>query len=353
MIRDLSLTRRMRPAAAFLWLAVLLLPACAKIAPPSGGPPDLEPPRVAETEPDSGASGVPLDFRPSITFTEAMEPRSTMDAVEIAPAVLIKQRKWSGRTLTLVPDQPLDSAQTYTLYVSSTARDRHGNEYGGGATVVFSTASTFPPGSIAGELTGKGFSEEGCYLWCYVEGRSPDTTARDFDALGIVDEDSRFKIVGLAVPGTYRLWAFADLNGNRSFEERSDVLTPIDTTFVLTPEAMHADSIELIVVNPRAPGDVTGMVIDSLGDSTGVLRVVARQESDTTRTLMVDAAEDGEFEMRLDPGAWLLTAVRDLNANGLFDRGREPISDRIRIVVEPAGRSDDHELILRPRGAGP
>lgn len=336
-----------------LLVGVFLLPACAKIAPPSGGPPDLDPPRVEKSEPDSGAAGVPIDFHPSITFTEPMEPRSTIEAVEIAPGVPIKQRRWSGRTLTLVPEQPLDSAQTYTLFVSGTARDRHGNPYGGGATVVFSTAATFPPGSIAGQLTGKGLDEEGCYLWCYAAGRTPDTTARDFDALGIVDEESRFEIVGLAVPGTYRLWAFADLNGNRSFEERSDVLTPIDTTFVLTAEGTRADSIELIVVNPRAPGELHGTVIDSLGDSTGVLRIVARLESDTTRSIMVDAEEDGDFEMRLDPGPWLLEAFRDLNANGQFDRERENSTARVRVVIEPAGRLDDIELRLRPRGGGP
>jgi len=155
------------------------------------------------------------------------------------------------------------------------------------------------------------------------------------------------------VPGRYRLWAFADLNGNRSFEERSDVLAPIDTTFVLSPENPRADSIALTVINPRAPGELYGTVIDSLGDSTGVLRVIARLESDTTRTQYADTNSDGKFEMRLDPGTWLLEAFRDLNTNGQFDRERESSSARLRVVVEPAGRTDDLELRLRPRGGGP
>jgi hypothetical protein len=284
-----------------------------------------------------------------------MEPRSTMESVAIAPVVPIKQRRLSGRTLTLAFEEPLDSARTYTLFVSGTARDRHGNEYGGGATVVFSTAATFPPGSIAGEVKGKGFSEEGCYLWCYdaTTGRVPDTTARDFDALGIADEEGRFEIVGLDVPGRYRLWAFADLNGNRSFEDRSDILAAIDTTFELSTERPRAEGFTLNVLNPRAPGVVKGTVVDSLADSTGVLTIVARFASDTTKVKTAEAAKDGTFELRLDPGTWLVYAYRDLQPNGRWDAGRERVSDRRQVVVEPAGRIDDLELEMRAPTVGP
>src|SRR5439155_13721320 len=47
--------RWIRPGEALLLLALICpLTSCAKRGPPSGGPPDLEPPRVVSTFPDSG-----------------------------------------------------------------------------------------------------------------------------------------------------------------------------------------------------------------------------------------------------------------------------------------------------------
>jgi hypothetical protein len=82
--------------------ATLALGACARKESPSGGPPDLDAPTLVSSTPDSGASGVPVDVRPTLTFSEGMEPRSTGDAVSIAPPVEIRQRRWSKHTLTLV-----------------------------------------------------------------------------------------------------------------------------------------------------------------------------------------------------------------------------------------------------------
>src|SRR5262249_41095896 len=88
---------------------VLAMPACgrARRAPPSGGPPDVTPPKVVASVPDSGAARVGRTDPLVITFSEPMEPRSTSDAVSIVPYVPIKQRRWSGRTLTVVPAESL------------------------------------------------------------------------------------------------------------------------------------------------------------------------------------------------------------------------------------------------------
>src|SRR5206468_751100 len=142
----------------------LALASCAKKAPPSGGPPDIEPPRVVGSDPDSGASGVPRDARLSITFSEGMEPRSTGESVALAPRVPVRQQRWTGRTLTLALAETLRHDQTYTLFVGGGARDRHGNALGAGAAIVFSTAATFPTGLIAGTIEARGFAAAGTYL---------------------------------------------------------------------------------------------------------------------------------------------------------------------------------------------
>ena len=349
---------RLRPCnarALCLAAAGLALVGCAKKEPPSGGPPDLESPRLVSSVPDSGAAGVPVDVTPTLTFSEGMEPRSSAEAVSFAPPLEIRQRRWRGRTLVLVMAKPLVRDRIYTMFVAGTARDRHGNNYGTGKTVVFSTGPLFPPGLIEGKIDARGFAAGGSYVWVYdqAQGHAPDSTARDFDALGLAQDDGSFRVSGLKVPGRYRLWTFADLNGNRSFEPASDILAAIDTTFDLTAESPRASGVELLVVNPRAPGTVSGTVVDSLADSTGIVHVVATSAADTTKRVLVQAGGDGTFELKLDGGKWRVRAFRDLDADRVWQPGRERASALVELDLEPAALVTGFKLTLGPRPGGP
>ena len=332
---------------------VLLATSCARRAPPSGGPPDLIPPRIVSSQPDSGQARVPLDARLSITFSKGMEPNASGDAVSLAPRIGFRQRRWSGRTLTVVLEEPLRAGQTYTLLVGPSARDRHGNNLALGRAIVFSTADSFPAGVIEGRIVARGFAVEGTYLWCYRGDRAPDSTARDFDALGLAGDQGRFRILGLPVPGRYRLWAFGDLNRNRSFEPDKDVLAPADTTIELTPEHPVAQDLMLRAVNPRAPGHVRGIVNDPTGDTLGVLRVIAVAEDDSTRRVLVDAGAKGTFDLELASGNWLVRAWRDADRNRAWRTDVEPASELEHVRLTPAAEISDVRLTLKRWSQGP
>lgn len=343
------MSRARRVAAA---LALLLVSAgCARKGAPSGGPPDLVPPRVEACSPDSAKARVPLDARLSVTFSEGMEPRSTGEAVSLAPRVDIRQRRWRGRELTLVLEEPMRANQTYTLFVGPSARDRHGNPLTSGFTVVFSTADSFPPGVLEGVIEARGFAVAGTYVWCYRDGRAPDSTARDFDALGLADEQGRFRIPGLPVPGSYRLWAFADLNRNRSFEPEKDVLAPADTIIELTATRPVVRELMARVVDPRAPGHVRGIVTDPTGDTLGVLRVIAIAERDTTRRVFVAPDDAGTFDLQLEPGRWQVRAWRDADGNRAWRMDAEPASEVHYYQVTPAQEINDVRLVLKRWGS--
>jgi hypothetical protein len=333
--------------------SLLLATSCARRAPPSGGPPDIIPPRIMSSQPDSGQARVPLDARLSITFSKGMEPNASGDAVSLAPRIGFRQRRWSGRTLTVVLEERLRADQTYTLFVGPSARDRHGNNLLLGRAIVFSTADSFPPGVIEGRIVARGFAVEGTYLWCYRGARAPDSTARDFDALGLAGDQGLFRILGLPVPGSYRLWAFGDLNRNRSFEPDKDVLAPADTTIELTPERPVARDLMLRAVNPRAPGHVRGIVSDPTGDTLGVLRVIAVAEDDSTRRVLLDADAKGTFDLELASGNWLVRAWRDLDRNRAWRTDVEPASELEHIRLAPAAEISDVRLTLKRWSQGP
>lgn len=331
--------------------AAMVAPGCAKKGLPSGGPPDLDPPTILSVSPDSGAAGVGRGTRLSLTFSEGMEPRSASDAVEIAPKVDIRQRRWSGRTLTLVLADSLQPEQSYTMFVGLSARDRHGNGLRQARAVVFTTAAAFPPGIIEGKVQAVGFTAPGTYLWCYPDTLAPDSTARDFEAVGLADDDGAFRISGLK-PGRYRVWAFADLNRNRSFEPGTDVLAPAETTLTISPQVPVASGLTLKVVNPKATGRFQGAIQDSVLGDGGQLRLIVTSERDTTRKLLYDVPDRGGFDFKFDPGVYAVRAFRDLDRNKAWKRDTEPASPEIRITITPGGLLENVVFRLdRPAGA--
>lgn len=342
--------RRLLGSAALL---LVLAAGCARKQAPSGGPPDLEPPVVLSVLPDSGATAVDRTGHMTVEFSEGMDPRSASLAVEIAPRVEVRSRRWNGRKLTLVLADSLRANQTYTLFVGTDARDQHGNSLRAGRAVPFTTALEFPAGLIAGDVLATGFPAPGTYLWCYPEGKKPDSTARDFEAVGLAGETGAFRVTGLHVPGRYRLWAFADLNHNHSFEPEHDLLVAAETTLVLTASQPVASGIELRVVNPKAPGHVKGTVLDSLQDARGSVRLIVASVSDTTRRLLYDIDPSGAYDFSWDPGVYRVRAFRDIDKNKIWKRDEEPASDEIEVHVLPGGMLELPTFVLaRPGRVG-
>ena len=182
---------------------------------------------------------------------------------------------------------------------------------------------------------------------CYGGDRVPDSTARDFDALGLADAGGRFRIPGLPVPARYRLWAFADLNRNRSFEPDKDVLAPADTIIELTAERPVVKDLEVGVVNPRAPGHVRGLVSDATGDTLGVLRVFAIFEDDTSRRIVGDVDPKGAFDLELAAGRWRVVAWRDVDQNRAWRMDVEPASEIRYFTIAPAAEFTDERFALK------
>jgi hypothetical protein len=155
-------------------------------------------------------------------------------------------------------------------------------------------------------------------------------------------------VVGLPVPGEYRLWVFADLNGNRSFEPESDILSPVDTTFALTTRAPVSRGVSVSVANPRAPGRVRGTVLDSLGIEKGELAVMAVAVDDSLRRITTRVDDQRHYELSLAPGAWRLRAWRDLDRSRDWQRDREPGSAERRVDVAAAAEILGVDLVLEP-----
>ncbi len=158
--------------------------------------------------------------------------------------------------------------------------------------------------------------------------------------------------MGLPVPGRYRLWVFADLNGNRSLEPESDILTPVDTVFTLETAAPAARGFAVTVVNPRSPGRVRGLVLDSLRIERGALAVMAVAADDSLRQVIGTVDPESRFELSLPKGVWFVRAWRDLDKSRSWQRESEPASAPRRVEVAPAAEFLNVILALEPAPGG-
>jgi predicted small lipoprotein YifL len=342
-----------RRACHPLALAALLALAacgCARKLPPTGGPLDVLPPELQATEPDSGATRIQPGQPVRIVFSEAMDRASVLANVLLEPGVRSLSARWrDAHTVELVPDPPLVGGRTYALLLASGPKDVRGNALAHGRVIHFATADSFPPGLV----DGRGLPGSSVFVWAYRAdlNRAPDSTAFDMDALGQSRTDGSFTLPGLAVPGTYRLWTFADRNRNRSFEPGVDLLTRSDSLVALTAQAPVARAVRVLAVDPLAMAPISGVVIDSLAPGAAPLRVEIRAvpvdtaiAADRLPVSTLDVHE-GKFQGNLRAGRWRILAYRDLNNDGARSAG-EPLSPPLEIDVKPGESLPPIRLVL-------
>lgn len=354
------------PATVATLAALALLAAtgagCARKLGPSGGPPDLAAPLLLSIVPDSGAAGVDSTVTIRLSFSEPMDRLSVQSSLLVAPGVRSGVFRWEGggRSVTYQPERPLAGDRSFVLLLGAAARDARGNALERPVVAHFTTRAGFAPGIIEGRVEGRGVQPDGVYVWAYRDDRggAPDSTALDMDMLGQARGGGLFRLVGLEVPGAYRLWAFVDRNRNRTFEPAADLLVRSDSLVMLAADAPQATDVRVLAVDPEALARVAGAVLDSLAPGVAALRVEARavpragEAADRAPVIAIDVL-GGRFAGSLRAGRWRLTAWRDLDDDHTLSAA-EPRSAPLEVDLEPAGSNVELVLVLAPvPGASP
>ncbi len=381
----------MRGRSVVLLLAAVLA-ACARQGLPEGGPPDLTPPRVLATQPDSGATRVPVDADVAITFSEPMNRASVLDWVLLSPPRDFGKRGWKGNTFHLGGGSDFAPDVTTTVVVGIGCRDdREGNTLAAPYLFVFSTGDSLDQGRIEGRLLAKGQTAHGTMVWAVDiqhAASHPDTLLPDYITQAATD--SSFVFIGLKAGRRYRVMAHFDPNHDREFDRDTDFLAAYPDTLWLDPTRPLVSGVAIDYRDPRAPGSIAGTVIDSTGagglaappDTTRSVHPDTTRSAgqDTTRTarrpLWVEAwlraravpPREGEvelpdttaagqtqpdslgaFEIRnLIPGLYRVQAFLDRDGDRRYDAG-EPTSESADSVrVTPLEKTGGLRLVVRP-----
>lgn len=141
---------------------LLLLPACARMEPPPGGPPDAEPPRIIATAPDSLARIPDFDGDVEFRFDEvvseggsASQGTGTGDLerlVVLSPSTRVPEVRWRRTRITVRPDEGWQPGRVYRVELLPGVTDLRRNRSDQGAIVTFTTGADVPDTRLEGQV---------------------------------------------------------------------------------------------------------------------------------------------------------------------------------------------------------
>lgn len=148
--RSLRLGLRSLLFASVMLISLIML-NCANDEAPPGGPPDTTPPQVLASTPGNGDTGVAVDSRIEIQFSERVDQSRSSNAVFISPPLTSEPRiRVKASRVEIEPSSPLDSNRTYVVTIGSSASDIHNNQMTTSWSMAFSTGSMIDSGTIKG-----------------------------------------------------------------------------------------------------------------------------------------------------------------------------------------------------------
>ena len=204
-------------------VAVWLLVRCAGQVYPSGGPPDLTPPTIIRTVPDTNAVHVSTQSV-SLEFSKYVVQRSLEESIFISPYVGDLEFEWSGREVTIKFAQPLRKSTTYVVNIGTDVRDiREQNRMASGFTLAFSTGDSIDRGYISGRVFDN--KPEGVMIFAYkLTDVRPDTLDPGKvkpDYIMQTGKSGSFALSNIAL-GPYRLFAIRDEYKNLLYDKQID-----------------------------------------------------------------------------------------------------------------------------------
>ncbi len=317
-----------------LLAALAVTMSCARMGRPDGGWYDETPPSVVNTYPADGGTGVKAR-KISIVFDEFIKLDNATEKVVVSPPQAEQPDiKSTGKRIVVELKDSLRANTTYTVDFSDAISDNNEGNPLGNYTYSFSTGSVIDTLQVAGNVLAAADLEpvKGALVGLYADLADSAFTAKPMLRVARTDSRGHFVIRGVA-PGTYRVYALADADGDYRFSQKSEqiaftrqIFTPgfesavrQDTTWT---DSLHIKSIARVGYTRFTPDDI-------------VLRAFNEPVADRY-LLKAERAEANRFTLFFSYGSDRLPQLRGLD----FD------SDGA-LLIEPSARRDTVTYWLR------
>lgn len=208
--------------------SVLLFTACARIAPPPGGPPDLKPPVVMATVPESmavlpGFKG-DVEFIFDETVSEGTSPDFGLGTGTLEKLVLLSPTskqpvvRWHRGRISVRPKEGWQPGRVYRAELLPGVADLRRNVMKQGNVITFTTGATLPTVTLSG-TTIDWTAGRAAPLAIVEAVLAPDTLVYRSAS----DSTGRFSF-GPLPKGTYAVYAYVDQNHDlkRQYREAWD-----------------------------------------------------------------------------------------------------------------------------------
>lgn len=206
-------------------LAAFLLGSCARMGQPDGGWYDETPPRILGATPADKGTNVKSQ-KVSIFFDEFIQIENATEKVVVSPPQLeTPEIVASGKRIKIELLDSLKPNTTYTIDFSDAITDNNEDNPLGNYTYSFSTGDAIDTLEVSGKvLQAKDLEPvKGILVGLYNDLSDTAFTTKPMLRVSRTDGSGRFVIKGVA-PGTYRVYALQDADGNYLFNQKSEML---------------------------------------------------------------------------------------------------------------------------------
>lgn len=295
----------------FFILAFLLLASCAKMGQPDGGWYDETPPKVVGANPADGAVNV-NSKKINIYFDEFIKLDNASEKVVVSPPQMeAPDIKASGKKIQVSLVDSLIPNTTYTIDFSDAISDNNEGNPMGNYTYSFSTGERIDTLEVSGYVLESENLEpiKGILVGLYSDQADSAFRTKPMLRVSRTDSRGRFVVKGVA-PGSYRIYALQDMDGNYMFSQKSEKIA--FTHDIIVPSAM-ADNrqdttwIDSLHIKSIAQVPYTHFMPDNI-----VLRTFTEQLTD--RYFLKSERKDAAcFSLFFSYGDSILPQLRGLN----------------------------------------
>ena len=209
-----------------------MIVSCARMGQPDGGWYDDTPPRVVHTDPADKGTGV-KSKKVTITFDEFIKLEDATSKVVISPPQIEPADiKASGKKIVVELKDSLMDNTTYTIDFSDAISDNNEGNPMGNYTYSFSTGERIDTFEVSGNVLDATYLEpiKGILVGLYDDLSDTVFARKPFIRVSRTDSRGHFVIRGIA-PGTYRVYALQDADGNYIYSQKSEMLAFSHETF--------------------------------------------------------------------------------------------------------------------------
>lgn len=270
----------------YVIFAIAMLYACARPAAPGGGPLDTIPPRLVEEASTPNFSTRFTDREIILEFDEFIEVKSTSKEVIISPPMINRPIITSrGKKLTLKFNElePLREDATYTINFGKSISDYRAGNKVENFRFIFSTGDYIDSLSIRGKVIDVLTQEAAKDVLVMLYDNLDDSIIykeRPFYFTS-VEKDGSFRLDNLK-SDTFQIFGLKDLNANYYFDQVSESLAFIDSSFILTDSSSF--NFNMSISDPKLPV----VVKEKLDKVKGELFFIMNQDASMANFSFID-----------------------------------------------------------------